>query len=339
MFNAPENLGLCLAALANSTLEQFELILVDDCSSDARAIQTARQWVARQSGARYQRMPENGGPGLARNAGAQLATGDVLVFVDSDVVVKPETLELFQRLFQQHAEAAAAFGSYDDAPAAPGLVTEYRNLLHHYTHQSGPALPTTFWAGCGAMRRDVFLRHAGFDPVYRRPCIEDIELGMRLSESGDPILLRPEIQCTHLKRWSFAEMVRVDVNCRAIPWTHLLIERETAPGNLNVSSSQKLCVVCAYLMILAPVLGAALAPELLGWRWLLTGLVAYLPIAWINRGLYAVFLRHRRGPSRLLFGPLSLALHLLYYLYSGFAFARAQWSFRVGGVRTGTRGA
>ena len=51
-------------------------------------------------------------------------------------------------------------------PTAPGLVSRFRNLLHHYTHQKGPfrdvARPAhTFWTGCGAIRRDLFLAIAG----------------------------------------------------------------------------------------------------------------------------------------------------------------------------------
>ncbi len=333
-YNKPENLARCLAGLRASTLAEFELLLVDDCSTDPEAVR-----IAEESGARCVRMERNGGPGIARNAGARHATGEVLVFVDSDVVVHAEALAALQRVFAERPDVAAAFGSYDDRPAAVGLVSEYRNLLHHHTHQSGPEQATTFWAGCGAMRRAVFERHGGFDPVYRQPSIEDIELGMRLHAAGESILLLPEIRCTHLKRWNFKEMLRTDIGARAIPWTHLLIERPTSGGDLNVSASQKLCVACAYLGILVPLAGPLIAPASLGRGWLFIGLAFFAPIAWINRDLYRVFFAHCPGARGLLFGVASVALHVLYYLYSGFAFVWAHLSFRVGGVRTGTRGA
>ena len=47
------------------------------------------------------------------------------------------------------------FGSYDDDPPAPGLVSRYKNLLHHHVHQNGRPDASTFWAGCGAIRRGV----------------------------------------------------------------------------------------------------------------------------------------------------------------------------------------
>lgn len=325
MYNAPENLERCLAGLDASTLKDFELILVDDCSTDERAIA-----LARASGARYHRMPENGGPGIARNAGVELARGEVIVFIDSDVVVHPDTLERIQSALAADPGAAALFGSYDDQPASPGLVTEYRNLLHHWVHQTGPPEASTFWAGCGAIRRAAFLEVGGFDPAYRRPSIEDIELGMRLRQAGHRILLRPEIQCTHLKRWRFWEMIRVDVTCRAIPWTRLLIERPSLGGNLNVESGQKLCVVLVFAALALPLALAVLAPGWLAGPAALLPLLLLLPVVVINRGLYALFWR-RKGP---LFTLAAFGLHLLYFLYSGLAFAWAQLLHRLGLSRT-----
>ena len=328
MFNAPENLARCLAGLAASTVADFELIVVDDASSDERA-----RALAAASGARVLRLEANAGPGVARNAGAASARGDVLVFVDSDVVVHAETLARMRACLAERGDAAGLFGSYDAEPAAPGVVSAYRNLLHHWTHQNGPPEASTFWAGCGALRREVFLRHGGFDPFYRRPSIEDIELGMRLVAAGERILLRPEIQCTHLKRWRLAEMVRVDVACRAIPWTHLLIERPGTGGDLNLELGQKLCVVLVLAALALPALGA-----LLGWAvaGLALSLAALGVVAWINRGLYALFWR-RRGAG---FACAGFLLHALYYVYSAGAFAWAhlahgQWARRARERRAG----
>ena len=110
--------------------------------------------------------------------------------------------------FEADPGLAGLFGSYDDEPAAPGLVSRFRNLLHHYVHQAGTfvddARPAqTFWTGCGLIRRDVFLEAGGFDPqLYRRPAIEDIELGYRMTRAGHRIVLARDVQATHLKRWT-----------------------------------------------------------------------------------------------------------------------------------------
>jgi len=228
--------------------------------------------------------------------------------------VEPRTLERMREVFVRDPGLAALFGSYDDRPASRGTVTEYRNLLHHWVHQNGPAEASTFWAGCGAVRRDAFQRLGGFDTArYDRPAIEDIELGMRIRADGGRIRLCPEIQVKHLKRWRLWEMVKVDVTCRAIPWTRLLIDRPGTGGDLNVEAGQKLCVALVFLA-LGALAAAPLVPPLL-----FVPPLALLPVLWINRGLYALFLRHR-GP---LFAAAGVGLHLFYFLYSGLAFVYA----------------
>jgi glycosyltransferase involved in cell wall biosynthesis len=317
-FDAPEQLGRCLAALRASSAS-FELILADDCSTDVRAMA-----LAADSGARCTRLPRNSGPAAARNAGARLANGEILVFIDSDVLVERDTLQRLADVFATEPAVAACFGSYDDEPAQKSVVSTYRNLLHHYVHQTGPREATTFWAGCGGVRRQIFDALGGFDPSYTRPSIEDIELGMRIKASGASIRLEPSIQVKHLKRWRLGEMVRVDVTRRAIPWTQLLIDRPGTGGDLNLAAAQKLCVVLVFLA-LASIPAAAVATWLFdrpsAW-WAPLALLA--PVVWINRGLYRLFLR-KRGFSFALAG---FALHLLYYVYGGVAYAYAHATHR-----------
>ena len=58
-------------------------------------------------------------------------------------------------ILREEPGIAAVFGSYDDEPGAPNLVSQYRNLLHHFVHQTGRTEASTFWTGCGAVRRDA----------------------------------------------------------------------------------------------------------------------------------------------------------------------------------------
>ncbi|HTF88388.1 MAG TPA: glycosyltransferase [Planctomycetota bacterium] len=319
-FNQAAYLTRCLDALAGSSVEH-ELIVVDDSSSEAAAIS-----VMQRAGAGYLRLEKNSGPAVARNAGARKARGEIVVFIDSDVVVRADTLEKLARVFTDEPAVDACFGSYDERPDATSVVSTYRNLLHHYVHQTGPRDATTFWAGCGAIRREVFVDIGGYDERFARPSIEDIELGMRLCAAGHTIRLAPQIQVKHLKRWRLAEMVRVDVVCRAIPWTHLLCERPGTGADLNLARAQKLCVALVFLALAS--LPVAIVAGALGhgWWWLLAPLVLLLPVLWINRGFYALLAR-LRGVSFLLAG---VALHLLYYLYAGLAFLWARATHEKG---------
>ena len=77
------------------------------------------------------------GPAYARNRGAEAARGAILFFLDADIVLAPGALRRVANLFQERTDVAAVFGSYDSRPAAAGVVSQYRNLLHHFVHQNG----------------------------------------------------------------------------------------------------------------------------------------------------------------------------------------------------------
>jgi glycosyltransferase involved in cell wall biosynthesis len=243
--NSFKDLELCLAALNHSTHPYHECIVVDDASTDdtAKAAEAAGCFVIRQK--------TNAGPAAARNAGAAKATGDILFFIDSDVCVAPDTLRRVADHFAADAKLDALIGSYDDRPQQADFLSQYKNLFHHFVHQQGSDVASTFWSGCGAIRRDVFLRYSGFSEDYKRPAIEDIELGYRLKADGCKIVLDKQLQVKHLKAWTFWRLLRSDIFDRGIPWTELIWRDTSMPPDLNLQISQRISVALVYLLVLS----------------------------------------------------------------------------------------
>jgi GT2 family glycosyltransferase len=314
--NNAEDLLECLAGLRRGLPADAEILVVDDASTDDTASRAAA------TGVRVLRRSHNGGPGAARNDGGRAARGDILFFVDADVVVAADAIHRVLAAFAADAELAAVFGSYDAHPRDPGVVSRYRNLLHHFVHQHGNTNASTFWAGCGAIRRTVFEAVGGFDAArFPRPSIEDIELGYRLRAAGHRIRLDKGLQGTHLKRWTLATMVRTDVTRRAIPWARLALESGTAPDDLNLNQGQRWS---ARLLALA---GGFLALSWLRVWSLGLAVAAVVGVLVLNRELYA-FLYRQHG---LRFLAACVPLHLLYFAYGGASYVsvwvahRARW--------------
>ena len=240
------------------------------------------------------------GPAAARNEGATAASGDVLVFIDADIEIHPDAFARIRHAFASDPELCAVFGSYDDRPRAPGVVSVFRNLLHHHVHQSSAGPATTFWGGIGAVRRDAFELVGGFDHErFALPSVEDIELGMRLTAAGKRIVLEPAIQGTHLKRWTLAQMVRTDLFQRGIPWVDLLIESRSGSSVLNLGWRHRLST----LAVLAGVGGlAARRPRVTAAS--LGALVV------LNHSFYTLLARQRGGPEAVA----GVGLHSLHHL-------------------------
>ena len=304
-YNNPDELSQCLSALRTATGADTELIVVDDASNDDVSSTAAR------FGARFLRLARNAGPAAARNHGARHARGQILFFVDADVVVPNDAVTRIRTILDCHEEMGAVFGSYDSRPSALGLVSQYRNLLHHFVHQTGKVEAATFWAGCGAVRRPAFDRVSGFDERrFPHPSIEDIELGYRLRRAGYRIFLDKSLQCMHLKRWTLRSIIHTDVIRRAIPWSRLILESGEAPDDLNVSGSQKASVALIGLAGLFLLMSLARLELLM----LAVGCVAVTII--LNRDLYAFF-RRAGGIS---FAAACIPLHLLYFMYCGLSY-------------------
>jgi GT2 family glycosyltransferase len=297
--------------------EVAEIIVVDDGSTDASAAIAAEAGViVLESGGRR-------GPGGARNVGAATAAGEILWFVDADVVVHADSARVLVEALQATG-AAAVFGSYDDAPPAPNFFSQYKNLVHRYYHSHAKGDVDTFWAGCGAITRRAFAEAGGFDAdKYPYSSIEDLELGLRLRQRGLRIYLEPALLSTHLKVWRLRNLLHTEIYRRAMPWSRLIVEHGWWSRSLNMDAGERLRALLAAGWLATLLLAATgLAPA---WP----ALICLAVIAVSNWRLFNYF-RQRRGT---LFAIGGVFYHQLYYLYSAGAFAYCLAAYRCLALR------
>lgn len=303
--NAEDQLVECLNSVFDSTRVPDEVIIVDDASTAKRVKLFPHdniKWINLEGNPK--------GPAFARNRGADAAAHDILVFIDSDVVLHKTTLAQIERVLEENSQVTALFGSYDDAPREPNFGSQFKNLFHHYVHQHGQKEAFTFWSGCGAIRRLAFQEMGGFNESYTRPSVEDIEFGSRLRQSGHTIWLCPEIQVTHLKSWTLSKIVYVDIFCRAVPWSRLIIRSGPIPTDLNLKKGQQVSAVLVWLLPVSVVLSFFESVAVLGVTLPILGLCI------LNRHLYQFFLK-KRGST---FTLKAVFMHLFYLAYSSLTF-------------------
>jgi GT2 family glycosyltransferase len=320
--NCEVMLRSCLDSLARSKTSVHECIVVDDGSSPALDPKT---FTINNLEVTWVRLQTRSGPAHARNAGAAIATGNILLFLDSDVAISPHAVTLISERFEEDSKLDALFGAYDDWPSEKGLVSEFRNLLHTYVHRSANRISQSFWAGCGAVRRELFIYHGGFDSAFQLPCVEDIEFGMRLARGGAKVALMPEVQGKHMKRWTFWNMVKTDILQRGIPWTRLILASGQIPNDLNLRYSSRISVALVmslcFVMPLFFAFAPFSAPVLQGmvWHWLFWGqLVTLVLLNW-------PFLRFLLGRRSVRFSLACGPLYFVYFLCCGLGFAAGTW--------------
>lgn len=314
---APRVIGPLREAVARGTVR--EVVVVDDGSTDGAGE------LYRAAGFEVLAQRRRKGPATCRNIGVQKASGDVVLFVDADVAIAPDVPERALEVLTEDPGCVAVIGSYDANPPAPGLVSQYRNLLHHHIHQKHEGEVDTFWTGCGAVRRAAFLDVGGFDARrFPRPSIEDIEFGYRLHRNAGRIRLSRGIRATHLKEWSFAKMIRTDILDRALPWGRLLMESDYGRTGLNLCPAERCRALLGVLLVPTALVSGFHPPLAL----LLAALILLQFLA--NWSFYALCWR-RNGLIALV---AAFGLHQLYYLYSTLVYVFCSLEAQLHRLRT-----
>jgi len=258
--NASSTLGTVLGAIRASKLppNSYEIIVVDDCSGDTTAAVAARHAdvLVRLNG-------RIAGPAYARNRGAEVARGEVIAFVDVDVLVAPDTLPRMLNALNASPTLAAVSASRDDDNKAPNFVTEYWNLLLRFGEERYSAGRAHFASGCGAVRREVLESVGKYDEWrFATGCLESLELGQRLHEAGHDVQLDPSIKVTHLTEWTVGAVCR-EVWRRSVLLARSLGYQRTramVPGEVVFTLSRALTPIVAIGATLS--LAAAFLPSL-----------------------------------------------------------------------------
>lgn len=264
--NGAPTLAACLEALRASTVPPFEIIVVDDASSD----DSAR--IAERFGCRVLRLRENIGAARAKNRGAEIASGDVLFFTDDDVIVARDAMARLAKNFaERDARVAGVVGLLDAKIPFDDFASNFKNLWMRFTYARAPRERIgLFYTSIAAMRRPVFLQLGGFDENYRGASIaEDTEFGQRAWAAGQLIRLDDRVVASHHKRYTPGEVLRTDF-LRARALMLMRLRKRGQPFFTSVPLFYQLAVPTVFLALGALLVGAVIS------NWLLVMLGAAL---------------------------------------------------------------
>ena len=198
-WNAEKSIHLCLDPVTKQTLSPLEIILVDDGSNDRTTE------IAGRFGVTVLTTSSRKGPATARNMGAAAASGEILLFLDSDVIVPHDLVEKVLAYFSDESVWAVQT-IYTPVCPASDPVSKYQNYYYYHSLNRMPQGSTaTFATWCSAVRKDCFLEIGGFNIRIPEPTVEDEELGYTIAEKGGVIILDKTIQVTHLASYSFSQ--------------------------------------------------------------------------------------------------------------------------------------
>ena len=313
VFNNSRTILPLLDSLEKQSLAPDEVIVVDDASTD----NTAELAAAHPLGVKVVRLSQNSGPSAARNAGVEAASGDVIMFLDSDVVVDRNSVEEIKSVFSD-LDVAAVNGLMKPEPLNSGLAVWYKCLVEYAWGDFIPQWDDSsncINARIGGIRREVFQSVGGFDNSYHKPSVEDHEFGQRL------VKYHKIIYDSNLQAWhhfsDFRQTVRNYWNrtqeLLAMPWS--TPGTSTDRGGASTASALEFLVGAVFMLSLI------LIPIISWW----TSAIFFIVFLTISYKSLKYCLKVK-GP---LFYIYCLFIHAFYGLVVTLAGVTAFWRYRI----------
>jgi len=299
-----DTLKRCLNSLKESTLQPSEVIVVDDYSKNECSE------IVKSYGYKSFRVCEPREAEHARNKGAELSTGDILVFADCDMVIQPDALEKIHNHFCRNNYSAVS-GVCSPEPNDRKLATRYKHLWMYYSYINSPE-DFDFWiSSIGAVKREVFFGVKGFSTTFHTKYGGgDLEFGRRLKLAGQKIRLDTKIQGTHLKRFTLWSLLKNDYS-RGKGWFRFAVTNKLFPyviRKLRIANIYPTFIISVILSLLF-FFSLPLLPFFEFSRYLV--IISALIYLIINYPLFRFF--HKRGGLRFLLKaiPLSFIDHFV----------------------------
>ena len=197
VYNSSLTLKECLEAIFTSTYQDYEVIVVSGNSTDD-SIKIAKQY-----NTKVINLSQNKGPAVARNKGSLEADGNIILFLDSDVIINKNSLNIIANKFSKE-NVNAIQGIYSHKPNYKYIATQfYQSYLCYYVWPNNKEYASTLVTGCFAIRKEIFNKLGGFDVKIENASCEDEKFGYSLINNGYKILIVRDLQVVHRVNYGF----------------------------------------------------------------------------------------------------------------------------------------
>jgi len=248
ILNSATTLENCLQAVRGSSYKDYELIAVNDASDDdsGRIAEKFADFLVTHRQTR--------GEGASRNSGAKTAKGNILVFLDSDVVIKPDALGRTVEYFKRHKSVVALSGRLSKEHPNNNFFSQYKNLYMYYIFGLLPERVNFLYGSIHAIRKNDFMEYS--ENTSRLAA--DTELGLKFINRGQEIAFLKDLEVVHFKKHNFLSFLKNDFKI-PFAWIQIFIEqqgiKQLFKNNLGFAHSPKKQIISIIVSFLILALG------------------------------------------------------------------------------------
>jgi len=273
-------IGKCLEAAFASRYRNFEVIVVDDCSTD-NSIDVIKRFPCK-----LVQLNTHSGAAQARNIGAAHSNGDILFFTDADCLVQKNTLSLVSTAISSAGPNTVVGGTYTRIPFDTSFFSLFQSVFVNYSETRKMEHPDYIATHALAIDTRSFQKSGGFTEAFL-PILEDVDFSHRVRQHGYRLVMNPAIKVQHIFGFSLYRSLRNAIR-KSMYWTIYSINYGDVFVDSGTASAGLKTNVVAWFAIVIFLAG-----------FLLTGnsvsiLLASLMLAinlFVNRGLLVAFYR------------------------------------------------
>jgi len=223
-YNAEKTITKCLNSVFKQNFSNFELIMVNDCSTD-KTTEIINQYTLKHHNLKHIKLAKNSGPAAARNRGVRESQGEIIIFIDSDVTfIDSDALNNLAKIFEQRLDIASVVMIKDKIPLNQGLTPLFWGYYKYYLWNQPSEYQTSFTTERSAIKKEIFEKIGYFDEKYKKADVEDFEFGYRLTSQGHKILIARHIKVGHHFE-TFKQTVKKTLK-RSWQWIRLFWKRK-----------------------------------------------------------------------------------------------------------------
>ncbi len=232
--NGSSTIGKCLEAAFSANHNNFEIIVVDDCSTDS-SVEIIKKFPCKLI-----RLDKHSGTSRARNTGVQNSSGNILFFIDADCILQKDTLSLADKASSGDKNIIIG-GTYTMTPYDDDFFGTFQSIFINYS-ETKKEEPDYIASHAMIIDKGVFNISGGFSENFL-PILEDVEFSHRLRRSGYKLKMNPDILVQHIFNFTLLKSLR-NAFRKSMYWTvyslmnkDLLKDSGTASVELKINVS------------------------------------------------------------------------------------------------------
>lgn len=216
-YNCAHTIVQCMESILRQDYPDIELIIVDDASTDdtLQKVGACRDEYIQSAGKANRTIQviagsRNRGSGYSRNQGACVASSEILIFVDSDIVVPPDGVFRMIQAIVENQDILAVSAIYSENTRDLNFISDYKNMDLAYRCMLCNERVKYTGSWCLGIKKTTFDHAQGFSDDFLGSSVEDIEFGYRLTDNRDLMFVNKDIRVDHVKRYTLLGILVTD---------------------------------------------------------------------------------------------------------------------------------